>query len=59
MNVYAVNEETGEMLQDVIMCHILGVEKLPDGYHVEFVDGDTLNCQRENLYLAPDSAVEQ
>jgi len=41
---YAVNEN-GDMLQDLIMCHKLGVGKLPEGYLVEFVNGNTLDCR--------------
>jgi hypothetical protein len=48
--VYAVNEN-GEMMQDLIMCRILGVDKLPEGYMVEFVNGNTLDCRRANLRL--------
>jgi hypothetical protein len=39
------------MLHDLIMCHIIGVDKLPDGFEVRFVNGDTLDCRRENLVL--------
>lgn len=51
-NVYAVNEN-GDMMQDLIMCMMLGVDKLPDGYMVEFVNGNTLDCRRANLRLVP------
>lgn len=47
---YAVNEN-GDMMQDLVMCSILGVDRLPDGYMVEFVNGDTLDCRRSNLKL--------
>jgi hypothetical protein len=52
--LYAVNEN-GEMLQDLIMCDILGVDKLPDGFEVAFVNGNTLDCQRKNLRLVKTS----
>ena len=51
--VYAVNEN-GDRLQDLIMMDILrGVDKLPDGFVVDFIDGNTLNCRRANLILVP------
>jgi len=51
--VFAVNEETGEMLQDVIMCHVLGVDKISEGYKVVFLNSNTLDCRRANLRLDP------
>ncbi len=47
---YAVNEN-GDMMQDLVMCAILGVDKLPNGYMVAFVNGNTLDCRRSNLRL--------
>lgn len=49
--VYAVNEE-GVYMQDMVMCLMMGVNKLPDGYEVGFMDGNTLNCTEKNLVLA-------
>lgn len=48
--VYAINDE-GLYLQDLVMAAILGVDKLPEGFEVGFLDGDTLNCTRKNLVL--------
>lgn len=50
--VYAVNED-GVMMQDLVMCMTLGVDKLPNGYMVEFINGNTLDCRRSNLRLVP------
>jgi hypothetical protein len=49
--VYAVNAQ-GELLHEFIMKAVLGTD-IPEGFEVQFVDGDTLNCQRNNLMLVP------
>jgi hypothetical protein len=38
-------------MQDLIMCGILGLNKLPQGYEVGFLDGNTLNNTSANLVL--------
>jgi len=51
--VFAVNED-GALLQDVVMLAMLGVDKLPTGFRVGFIDGNTLNCRHSNLVLVPE-----
>jgi hypothetical protein len=40
-----------QYMPDEMMCRILGINKLPSGYEVGFLDGDPVNNTRANLVL--------
>jgi SEC-C motif-containing protein len=47
---HAVTED-GVLMQDIIMCSVLGIKEIPKGCHVRHRDGNTLNNCDGNLEL--------
>jgi HNH endonuclease len=46
-----VVNENGVLLEDLIMCSILGIKEIPKGFHVKHRNGNTLDNCSENLEL--------
>ena len=49
-----VVNENGILLEDLIMCGVLGIKKIPKGYHVRHRNGNTLDNRETNLDLVND-----
>jgi hypothetical protein len=50
---HAINED-GVLMEDMIMCAVLGLKEIPKGYHVKHRNGNTLDNCRSNLELMND-----
>jgi len=53
---FAVNEK-GQTMHDLLMLSILGIEKIPEGFHVVCLDGNYMNCRRSNLAVVPETWI--
>ena len=51
--VHAISED-GVLMEDMIMCAVLGIKEIPKGFHVKHRNGNTLDNRRDNLELVTD-----